>query len=114
VLHLSGKNAGSNQVDAVAFAHPSLIEASDFEQLERPGLFLCCEHDTMFPKEKQEASKLVCEKRAKDVEVFSKFSYYPRAAHGWSIKGDETEPYSAKAMAHAATEVIGFFSQELN
>lgn len=114
VLHLSGKSAGDNQVDAIAFCHPSVIEATDFEQLDRPGLFLCCEQDSQFPKEKQEASKLVCEKRAKDADVFSKFGYYPRVAHGWSIKGDETEPYSAKAMSHAATEVIGFFSLELN
>jgi dienelactone hydrolase len=114
VLHLSGKSAGASQVDAVAFAHGSLVEVSDFEQLEKPGLFLCCEVDGMFPKEKQESSKLVCEKRAKDADVFSRFSYYPRVSHGWSIKGDEEEAYSAKAMSHAATEVIGFFSLELS
>lgn len=113
VLYLSGKKAGEAQVDAVAFAHPSLIEASDFEQVQKPGLFMCCEVDQMFPKEKQEASKLVCEKKAKE-DVFARFSYYPRVTHGWSIKGDELEPYDAKAMNHAATEAIGFFSLELN
>lgn len=113
ILYLSGKQAGESQVDAVAFAHPSLIEANDFEQVEKPGLFMCCEVDSMFPKEKQEASKLVCEKRAKE-DVFTRFSYYPRVSHGWSIKGDELEPYSAKAMNHAAAEAIGFFSLELS
>lgn len=112
-LYLSSKEAGDAQVDAIAFGHPSMIESSDFERLARPGLFLTCQNDTMFPKEKQEASKLICEKKAQD-GIFTRFSYYPRVAHGWTIKGDETEEYSAKAMTHAATEVIGFFSTELN
>lgn len=112
-LYLASKEAGAEQVDAVAFAHPSLIEASDFERIDRPGLFMTCEVDPMFPKDKQEASKVVCEQRAKE-GVFTRFSYYPRAVHGWSIKGDEEDGYSAKAMNHAAAEAIGFFSLELS
>ncbi|UZJ53884.1 hypothetical protein CBS101457_003204 [Exobasidium rhododendri] len=112
-LYLSNKKAGESQVDAIAFAHPSVIEASDFEQVEKPGLFMTCEVDTQFPKEKQEESKLVCEKIAKE-GVFTKFSYYPRVSHGWSIKGDGEDPYSATAMNHAAVEAIGFFSLELS
>lgn len=111
-LFLGSKKAGAAQVDAVAFAHPSLIESTDFEMLNRPGLFMCCEHDPMYPSDKQEASKRVAEKLAKD-GVFSRFSYYPFVSHGWSIKGDETNPYAAKAMRHAAAEAITFFSLEL-
>jgi dienelactone hydrolase len=113
-LYLAGKKAGESQVDAIAFAHPSVIEPTDFEQIEKPGLFMTCEVDGQFPKEKQEASKLVCEKKAKEDDVFTRFSYYPRVSHGWSIKGDETEAYSATAMNHAAAEAIGFFSLELS
>lgn len=112
-LFLGSSKAGKSQVDAVAFAHPSLIEASDFEMNERSGLFMCCQHDQMFPKEKQEAAKEVCERLADKNGVFSRFSYYPKVSHGWSIKGDEGQPYEAKAMAHAVTEAISFFSLEL-
>ncbi|PWN37580.1 alpha/beta-hydrolase, partial [Meira miltonrushii] len=96
-VKLGSKEAGSSQVDAVAFAHPSLIESTDFQNLEKPGLFMCCQHDPMFPKDKQEASKLEWEKLA-EKGVFIRQSYYPFVSHGWAIKGDETNPYSAKAM----------------
>lgn len=111
-IKLGSKEAGSSQVDAVAFAHPTKIEPTDFQNLEKPGLFMCCQHDPMFPKEKQEEAKLEWEKLA-EKGVFIRQSYYPFVSHGWAIKGDETNPYAAKAMAHAALEAISFFSLEL-
>lgn len=42
---------------------------------------MCCEKDPMFPKDKQEESKKVAEKRAQD-GVFTRFSYYPFVSHG--------------------------------
>jgi hypothetical protein len=74
---------------------------------------MTCQVDEQFPKEKQEAAKLVLEKKAKDDGVFTRMSYYPKVSHGWSIKGDEEDAYSAKAMNHAVAEAIGFFSLEL-
>lgn len=41
--------------DAVAFAHPSVTETSDFEALEKPGLFLCAEIDQQLTDEKVRA-----------------------------------------------------------
>lgn len=37
-IHLGSKDAGANQVDAVAFCHPSLIEPTDFHKLDKPGV----------------------------------------------------------------------------
>lgn len=91
-----------------------MIEASDFEQVKVPGLYMCCEVDKQFPKEKQEAAKLVAEKSAKEHDVFSKFVYFPRVTHGWSIKGDSENAYTAKAMRHAAAEAVSFFGLELS
>lgn len=102
------------QVDAVAFAHPSVTEVSDFEHVKVPGLYMCCEVDGQFPKEKQEAAKLVAEKMAKEHDVFSKFVYFPRVSHGWSIKGDSENAYTSKAMRHAAAEAVSFFGLELS
>lgn len=82
-LYLSSSKAGKSQVDAVAFAHPSVIEPSDFEMLEKPGLFMTCQTDAQFPKEKQEASKLVCEKQAEQHGVFSR--YVGSSAFTWFL-----------------------------
>lgn len=115
ILHLSSKNAGAEQVDAVAFAHPSLLadDGSDFAQLAKPALFLTCETDAQLPDAKREAAIEACKKKAREDGVFVRFSYYPNCSHGWAIKGDENDAYTAKAMQHAAIEMVGFFRAEL-
>ena len=113
-MHLSSTSAGASQVDAIAFAHPSLLaeDGSDFAQLAKPALFLTCETDPQFPDAKREAAIEVCKKKARE-GVFVKFGYYPNVSHGWAIKGDENDAYTAKAMQHAAIDTASFFNAEL-
>ncbi|PWN28343.1 alpha/beta-hydrolase [Jaminaea rosea] len=113
VLHLGSKDAGQNGVDAVAFAHPSIIEASDFEKLEKPGCFICPEHDEQFPSTKRQASWEVATKTLAPKKVFTSFVFLPGLKHGFATRGDSEDEFTATGMQHAANQVIGHFTMFL-
>ncbi|PWN43787.1 alpha/beta-hydrolase [Ceraceosorus guamensis] len=113
ILHLGSAAAGASKVDAVAFAHPSLTETSDFEALQVPGLFVLAEHDQIFTPEKKEAAQEATKKFAKQGGPLATWVWYPGVTHGFAIRGDESDAYTAQAMGAAANQVASFFGAQL-
>lgn len=94
--------------DAVAFAHPSLTETSDFEKLKKPMLGIRSEHDFIFTDDKVAEALEATKKLAKDGQ-FIKWSLYLNTTHGFAARGDEEDGQTALAMGQAFHEVVGFF-----
>ncbi|PWN51633.1 hypothetical protein IE53DRAFT_385987 [Violaceomyces palustris] len=117
VLYL-GSDLAPIQADAIAFAHPSVVEVSDFEKIRVAATFLTCEVDQQLPEEKRLAcikatEKLVSEGGDRDGKLFIKWVYYPKVVHGFATRGDEGDEFTAKSMADACNQAILFFRSEL-
>ncbi|TIB84174.1 alpha/beta-hydrolase [Wallemia mellicola] len=98
--------------DAVFFAHPSLTEDEDFEGLTKPGLFICAEHDHIFTDEKQQSARAITAKKANlegDARIPSSWHTYLGTTHGFSVRGDENDPFTARAMRDAQKLVCNYF-----
>jgi len=106
-FHL-GSEAGQNLADAVAVAHPSKTETSDWEKLLVPSLNITCQFDGIFTEEKRVAAVEATKTTANERGLLNKWVYYPGCYHGFTLRGDEANPLTAKAMADAAQEVASF------
>ncbi|CAO1617816.1 unnamed protein product [Sympodiomycopsis kandeliae] len=113
VLYLGSKQAGENQVDAVAFAHPSLVEPSDFNGLEKPGVFIQPEHDDRWPEEKRKEAWEIAKNELAKKKVFTSFVWLAGLSHGFAVRGDSEDPFTAIGQQHAANQVISHFSMFL-
>ncbi|KAN0060988.1 hypothetical protein ACQY0O_006722 [Thecaphora frezii] len=113
VLYLGSTRAKSERVDAIAFAHPSLVEVSDFETIDAPAVFLCAEHDQIFPDEKRIAAIDVTKELTKEKGTFVKWVYYPNTTHGFASRGDEEDAYTARCMQDATNEAVVHFRASL-
>ncbi|KDN35949.1 alpha/beta-hydrolase, partial [Tilletiaria anomala UBC 951] len=111
-LH-AGSSKTQQPVDAIAFAHGSLVQAEDFETVIKPGLYITPEHDHQWTEELYAKTKETTNRLAKEKHVFSKWVYYPHVKHGFAIRGDEEDAYSARCMADAAQEIVAHFKLEL-
>ncbi|CAO1629786.1 unnamed protein product [Parajaminaea phylloscopi] len=111
VLHLGSSNvAADSAADAIAFAHPSALEVKDFETVTKPGLFICPEHDPMFPeKEKRLPAWEVAKAKLAPSKVFTAFVFTAGLSHGYATKGDDKDEFINTAMEHAAAQVIAHF-----
>lgn len=96
--------------DAVGFAHPSLTEDVDFEQLTKPALFLTSEHDSIFTPEKFESAKRITSTKAnKEPRVYTSWHTFMGTSHGFAVRGDENDSYTARAMSDACAIACNFF-----
>jgi len=97
-------------VDAVAVAHPSLINfPTDIENLKKPSLFLCAENDQQFPKEKRERSEEILQ----DKPFEHKFVFYPGTDHGFAVRFSVENQVTAKAARDAIEQAVDFFKRNL-
>ncbi|PRP77771.1 hypothetical protein PROFUN_07713 [Planoprotostelium fungivorum] len=104
---------GSGELaDAVAVAHPSKTEATDWLSLTRPSLNITCQFDGIFTPEKRAAAVEATETTAN--ERVSKWVYYPGCYHGFTLRGDETNPLTAQCMADALQELASFVRLHTN
>ena len=97
-------------VDAIAFAHPSLAETDDFTRIRKPALFLTAESDPYFDDDKRTAAINATNRLAKE---HGTWVYYPNTTHGFAVRGDEGDAYTARVMQDAANSVISHFRAEL-
>ncbi|KAL0484306.1 AIM2 [Acrasis kona] len=96
----------SDLVNAVAVAHPSLLNfPADVENLKQPALFLCAEVDQQFPLDKVERSKQITSEKALD----NKFVFYPGTEHGFAMRFNMKSPVVVKAAEDAKDQVIDWF-----
>jgi len=99
-----------NLVDAVAVAHPSLVNfPTDVENIQHPSLFLCAEVDNIFPKETALQAKELLEKKPQP----HKLKIYPGTQHGFAVRGITTDEATKINSDDAAAEVVQFFNTYL-
>lgn len=77
-------------------AHSPLL--TSFSNLAAPGLFICPEHDPMFPEEKRNAAWEVAKSTLGPKKVFTSFVYVAGLTHGYAIKGDDEDEFTAIGM----------------
>jgi len=99
-----------NRINAFAVAHPSLLNQDDIKNIKTPGLFLCAEHDPVFPVNglRKEAEEIL---KAKGVE--NVFVDYPGTSHGFGIRADDNNPVYSAAAKDATARAILFFKKHL-
>jgi len=99
-----------NYINAFAVAHPSLLNQADIQNIKTPGLFLCAEHDPVFPQNglRKEAEEFLKSKGVENV-----FVDYPGTAHGFGIKADEKNAVISAAAKDATERAIQFFKKHL-
>ncbi|TIA87594.1 hypothetical protein E3P99_03073 [Wallemia hederae] len=98
--------------DAVLFAHPSLTENEDFEKLTKPGLFICAEHDPIFTQEKHQAAREITARKANvegDKRLYTTWHTYLGTSHGFAVRGDENDAFTARAMRDAQQLACNYF-----
>ncbi|EOR04630.1 Protein AIM2 [Wallemia ichthyophaga EXF-994] len=98
--------------DALLLAHPTLTEDEDFENLTKPAMFICAEHDPIFTPEKEDAARKITAKKANangDDRVYSTWLSFLGTGHGFSVRGDENDPFTARAMRDAQKLACSFF-----
>eukprot|EP00775_Hariotina_reticulata_P009316 gene9317-9481_t len=96
-------------LDAVALAHPSAVKVPDeVEAMQVPAIFLCAEHDNLFPKAAREKAEEIL--RAKPGLV-SKFVIHPGTQHGYAVRGSKANPRVNEAREDALKQAMGFFNQ---
>ncbi|KAK0526870.1 hypothetical protein OC842_005045 [Tilletia horrida] len=101
------------QADAVAWAHPSLLELpGDIANLVKPSCLLTCETDPQLPKEQREIVEAEINKLAKK-GIYSTLRYFPGVTHGWAVRGDEKDDFTARATRDAQQTLAHFFTTEL-
>jgi dienelactone hydrolase len=104
------KLGATDLVDAVAVAHPSMVDMpADIENLKKPALFLCAEIDQQFPEEKRKAAQEILQKKGFDAT----FEFYPGTTHGFAVRFNSEDQVAAKAAEDAKDKAVTFFKKYL-
>ncbi len=113
-LKAADKNTPKEQsADALAFAHGSLVQVTDFDNVSKPGLYITPEHDAIFTEEIRLGGIEKTKQLAKENGVYSRWSYYPLVSHGFAVRGDEGDAYQSRAMRDAVEELVIHFKHSL-
>ncbi|KAH3667197.1 hypothetical protein OGAPHI_002846 [Ogataea philodendri] len=97
-------------LDVGAVAHPSFTQVSDVESLEKPLVISLAEHDEYFSDDL----------RAKTLEILQKkniryqIDLYSGTSHGFSVRGDLSDPVIKYAVEKALLDQIHWFRSFIN
>eukprot|EP01124_Arcella_intermedia_P021915 TRINITY_DN3152_c0_g1_i1.p1 TRINITY_DN3152_c0_g1~~TRINITY_DN3152_c0_g1_i1.p1 ORF type:complete len:266 (-),score=43.63 TRINITY_DN3152_c0_g1_i1:24-821(-) len=101
--------AAPDKVDAMATAHPSLLELADIEAIQKPSLWCCAEVDQQFGAAMRQKSEAILQQH----NQVHRFVDYPGTTHGFAVRGDSTEEVVARSAKGALEEAVQWFSQYL-
>lgn len=93
-----------------AVVHPSLVEAAEFEGVERPMLVVRAEHDALFPEEVAGRSIAVLRGNGVECEVQV---YQGELPHGFAVPGDYPESVVGQKPKEVFDQVVQWVSQRL-
>lgn len=103
-------SADPSLVDAVATAHPSLVEKSELDGIKVPVQILAPETDSMFtPELKEYANKVI-----PTLGVPYEYVYFPGLVHGFAARGDESNKVQKEGLEKAKNNMVTFFSEFLH
>jgi len=98
-----------NKVDTFVAAHPSALSQADFDNVQKPGLFLIAGVDRMFPEASGQKGVNTLTKKG----LKSDMKVYPGTKHGFAVRGDESDPTIKQAKQAALDDSIKWFSSML-
>ncbi|TIC14655.1 alpha/beta-hydrolase [Wallemia mellicola] len=106
-----GLGRQSSPADAVFIAHPSFLQEKDFEFLAKTCLVICAEHDIMFTPELKKVAHEITSKKANNgfERVYTTWHTFMGTTHGFCVRGDENDPFTARAMKDAQTLLCNYF-----
>jgi len=107
MLHLIRHPELSSVVKAGAVAHAAFLVKEDAEQIKRPILFLCAEHDEMFPPDLRKHFE-----KTLSPTGLSTFIDYPGTTHGFIVQPDDS-PEVIQQRDKAVQDAIQFFKKHL-
>ncbi|KAL1919898.1 uncharacterized protein VTP21DRAFT_1830 [Calcarisporiella thermophila] len=103
LLSIAGK------LDALAVAHPTLLNKDDLKAVPGPVLYICAEVDQQFTDE----LRAFAEEEMKRRQVPSKFVFYPGTVHGFTMRYDPDDQEAVKKAHDAREQTIQFFEEHL-
>ena len=101
---------GSDKVDAVFAAHPSLLSVpNDILSIKKPALFICAEHDSFFSNSDVDKTRKVLTEKSPDNIV----KLYTKVKHGFAVRGNEKDPIVCAARNDVLEMSVKFFTKHL-
>ncbi|KAL3151298.1 hypothetical protein ABBQ38_013136 [Trebouxia sp. C0009 RCD-2024] len=98
------KLASSGRVSAAVVAHGSFITKEAIEAVKQPLLFLFPDRDQMIPEDFRKEIEGIMAKKQQP----TKGKFYPGCAHGWTIRGDPSDPKQRENAADAFAETVSW------
>ncbi|KAL0039957.1 hypothetical protein WJX79_000033 [Trebouxia sp. C0005] len=99
--------AGSDKVQAAIIAHGSFVTKELVQGAKQPIQFLFSDNDPMIGEDLRKEIEAILAK--KQTPTNSKF--YPGMHHGWTIRGDESDPKQKEGAADAFAEMVAFLKK---
>ncbi len=96
-------------VDCIAFAHPSLLEKSEIDEISVPVQILAPEHDDQFTPEMKAYTLSTLPKK----NVPFDYQYFPGLQHAFAIRGDQSNKPEQEGMQRAKDAVVLWLRQWL-
>ncbi|KAF2677205.1 alpha/beta-hydrolase [Lentithecium fluviatile CBS 122367] len=102
--------ADPSLIDAVAVAHPSLLEKSEIDGLKVPVQIVAPENDHAFPPDlKEYANKVI-----PALGVPYEYIYFPGLNHGFATRGNLQDPLQKNGLERAKRSAASFFTEFLH
>ncbi|KAI0712480.1 alpha/beta-hydrolase [Earliella scabrosa] len=101
----------NHQFDATVACHPSLVKfPQELDGVRKPFSLAVAATDHDFDRARaEETERILKERGLADVQVV----VYEGVEHGWTIRGDMSNPTQKKARDQAVQQVVGWFEKHL-
>lgn len=109
VAQLASSAHSPAPVDCIAFAHPTMLEKSEIDEISVPVQILAPEHDDQFtPELKAYALSTIPNKN-----VAFDYQYFPGLQHAFAVRGDPSNRAEQEGMQRAKDAVVLWLRQWL-
>jgi dienelactone hydrolase len=100
------------QADAVVACHTSNTSTAQNGAISVPSLFICAEHDHVFPAAARRAGEAALAARPAGAPPAT-FTVYPGTTHGFASRGDEVNATERAALDAAFAQTAAFLKEHL-
>ncbi|KAK4937628.1 hypothetical protein LTR10_021774 [Elasticomyces elasticus] len=101
---------GNELVDCISMAHPSGLEKSEIDAVNRPVQIIVPETDPIFTKDLQEH----CLQTLPSLKIDFDWRYFPGLAHGFATRGDPNNTVQKEGLERAKDAAVSWFKQYLH
>lgn len=104
--YLSHYLTSNGLLDIGAFAHPSFVSDDELNKISKPLLLSCSEVDEIFTDDLRLQSKKILQKN----KIHYQFDLFSNTTHGFSVRGDLTDPLVKYAAEKTIRDQIDWFN----